>query len=149
MPFDPLYLIVAVPAVLAVLGITVHILRHGVTLKRKDGSSVSRAEWDHLGQLLVVSFFRIGVAWMVIVALWGLKAGPGFSIIAAGAGFSTLAFGGFGGQWVGPGASDLRRKERQTAPTLLVGGVVWAVLSGLLFALFTFEGWSPWRPFGS
>lgn len=148
MRFDPVYLIVSVPAVLAVLGVTVHIIRHGVTIKREGGPRVSRNEWNQLGQLLAVSFFAIGAAWSVVVALWGFKAGLGFSIIAAIAGFSTLAFGGFGGQWVGPAAADLRHREQQTAPALLVGGVVWAVLSGLLLAFFAFEGWSPWRPFG-
>lgn len=109
MPFDPLYLIVVVPAGLAVFGLMVFIIRHGITLRREDSQGGSPVEQDcgPSGELLVKSMFVIGVPWLVVVALWGFKAGLGFSVIAAAAGFSNLAFGGFGGQWVGPGAADL------------------------------------------
>jgi hypothetical protein len=141
-----------IPCFIGLFAVVLFILAFLLTVRKRTrveagGEGTAKAVkrfFAEAGPPMAACFFGFGVPWGIIVALWGLKAGLGLSAIFALAGLSTLVFGGFGGEWVGPNAHQMKQKDADAAPILLFGGIVWATISGILLLFFSFDGWLPW-----
>jgi hypothetical protein len=144
---DQAYLIfvcclVGVPATI----IAVRIFREGVALPGKGWDEPLKGFARTYGPLILLSIAVVALPWCLLVALWGLKAGVWLSWFVFLGSVSIMLTGGFGGQWVGPGASEAKSRDENWALVTLPGGAVWIVVSQVVSAYFQFDGWAP-NPF--
>jgi len=140
------------PWIVGLFGLGLFIIAGLLTIRKRTsiesgGEGTAKEVKRFLGQFgppVALSTLGFGMVWGIVVALWGLMAGLGFSVICTVGALSTLLLGGFGGQWVGPGAHEMKRRDEESAIRMLPGAIVWIVISGTLLAFFSFDGWLPW-----
>ncbi len=79
-----------------------------------------------------------------VAILWGFLAAAGLSGIVFVACMSTTFLGGFGGQWVGPGALERKQADADAAAPLILPALLDTILFYALHCWWPFPGLFPW-----
>lgn len=92
----------------------------------------------------LVGFIGVGVIWGVIVLLWGLATGAGLCGILIIFGLCGIFGLNPGPGYVGAGAAEREQQDANASAFMLLPAVAWLIITGIIGAFVSFDGFVPW-----